>query len=55
MKKILIVDDDYLMRTCIKAVLKNAGFRTSEVPDGISAIGELLIDRPRSYLIMICL
>ncbi|NLH51142.1 MAG: response regulator [Myxococcales bacterium] len=50
-KRILIVDDDELMRELLEKTLVNAGFRASSVPNGLKLVACLEVARPDLILL----
>ena len=50
-KRILIVDDDELMRELLEKTLVNAGFRASSVPNGLKLVASLEVARPDLILL----
>jgi two-component system, cell cycle response regulator len=49
--KVLIVDDDPDIRTFLRAVLEADGYQVLEAPTGVSALGELQLQRPDLVLL----
>jgi CheY-like chemotaxis protein len=41
MRRVLIVEDDHVLRTVVCGVLRNAGFTIEEAGDGIEALNQL--------------
>jgi DNA-binding NtrC family response regulator len=51
MEKVMIVDDDRDLRSIVKDVLKDSGFKTVEAADGVAALKLFKADRPGVVLL----
>ena len=46
MERVLIIDDEELVRVTLRQILENAGYETSEASDGRQALADYKVSRP---------